>query len=151
MIADCLSWICGRRATIAGLIALFLGGAPCFAQGIGYSLRYFGNGDGDIDRVKIRIDAPEVPADIGAGDFTLEFWMKANSGENRAQGCRNGADNWITGNIIIDRDINGAGDLGDYGISLCGRQRPRGLMGAGKFDSSALAAPSSGVPENLSR
>ncbi|HRE01485.1 MAG TPA: hypothetical protein PLV68_09300, partial [Ilumatobacteraceae bacterium] len=42
----------------------------------GYSLRFFGTGRQDIDRVKLRLDPP-VPADIGATDFTLEFWVKA--------------------------------------------------------------------------
>ncbi|MEW6569498.1 MAG: carboxypeptidase regulatory-like domain-containing protein, partial [Chloroflexota bacterium] len=43
----------------------------------GYSLRFYGNGYGDLDRVKILIDAPARPADVGATDFTLEWWMKA--------------------------------------------------------------------------
>ncbi|MEW6569468.1 MAG: M23 family metallopeptidase, partial [Chloroflexota bacterium] len=42
-----------------------------------YSLRFYGNGYGDLDRVKILIDAPARPADVGATDFTLEWWMKA--------------------------------------------------------------------------
>jgi hypothetical protein len=50
----------------------------------GYSLRFYGNGTGDIDRVKIRIDDPTnnlpgPPADIGATDFTIEFWVKGNA------------------------------------------------------------------------
>ena len=73
---------------------------------------------GDIDRVKIPIDAPEVPADIGASDFTVELWLKPAPGENAAGNCSAGNDNWIVGNIFIDRDVYGAGDLGDYGLSL---------------------------------
>ncbi len=103
----------------AGLIAaVFLSAETVGAQTAGGSLRFFGNGVGDIDRVKIRIDAPEVPADIGAGDFTLEFWMKAAPGENTASGCAAGEIGWITGNIIFDRDIYGNGDYGDFGLSL---------------------------------
>ena len=45
----------------------------------GSSLRFFGTGSGDIDRVKIQLDAPARPVDVG-GDFTLEFWMKTASG-----------------------------------------------------------------------
>jgi cysteine-rich repeat protein len=81
------------------------------------SLRFFGNGMSDIDRVKIPIDAPEVPADVG-GDFTLEFWMKASSADNGAGNCTAGGVGWIFGNIIFDRDVNGDGDFGDYGVSL---------------------------------
>jgi hypothetical protein len=84
----------------------------------GYSLRFFGFGAGDVDRVKIRIDAPEVSADVGATDFTIEWWMKANPGENPAQAIAPGGDAWINGNIILDRDIYGSGDFGDFGVSL---------------------------------
>ena len=37
------------------------------------SLRFFGNGVGDIDRVKIPLEAPNRPANIGAGDFTIDL------------------------------------------------------------------------------
>jgi uncharacterized repeat protein (TIGR01451 family) len=83
----------------------------------GSSLRFFGNGTGDIDRVKIQI-SPQVPADIGASDFTIEFWMKANPGDNNSGNCVNGSDGWMNGNIIFDRDVLGNGDFGEYGISL---------------------------------
>jgi hypothetical protein len=46
--------------------------------------------------------------------------MKANLADNTAGACSTGNDNWITGNIIFDRDVFGAGDYGDYGISLRG-------------------------------
>lgn len=84
-----------------------------------YSLRFYGHGVNDIDRVKIKIDNPAVPSDVG-GNFTLEFWMKASLANNNSNGCTTGNDNWITGNIIFDRDINGPGDFGDYGVSMAG-------------------------------
>ncbi|NJN98433.1 MAG: hypothetical protein HC875_32270 [Anaerolineales bacterium] len=83
----------------------------------GYALRFFGTGKDDLDRVKIPLDAP---VNIGAEDFTLEWWLKANPGDNQSGACGLGNDNWITGNIIFDRDIWGAGDYGDYGVSLAG-------------------------------
>jgi hypothetical protein len=81
----------------------------------GYALRFYGNGTGDIDRVKVRIDPP-TPADVG-GDFTIEFWMKTTASGGT---CTPGAsgDGWITGRTIIDRDVYGGGDHGDYGIAL---------------------------------
>ncbi len=86
---------------------------------VNYSLRFYGHGVNDIDRVKIKIDAPPRPADVGAGDFTIEWWMKATPGDNPSTGAQCGSnDGWIYGNILIDRDINGPGDYGDYGISL---------------------------------
>ncbi len=85
------------------------------------SLRFYGNGvrAPGFDRVEIRIDAPPRPADIGNSDFTLEFWIKANLSENNnGHICSANNDNWINGHIVVDRDIYGAGDYGDYGVSL---------------------------------
>jgi hypothetical protein len=64
------------------------GGAPNGGSGpgVGSSLRFYGNGMNDIDRVKISIDQPHVPADIGAGDFTIELWLKAMPGDNQQSG-----------------------------------------------------------------
>ena len=85
----------------------------------GFALRFFGNGFGDIDRVKIPIDPP-MPVDVG-GDFTLEWWMKARIEDNPSSACASGAnEDWINGNMIFDRDVFGAGDNGDYGVSLAG-------------------------------
>jgi glucose/arabinose dehydrogenase len=102
------------------LLALWLGllfSGPASAR----SLRFFGNGSGDIDRVKIKIDNPAKPADVGATDFTLEWWMRAVPGENAADDVTCGAnEGWITGNILFDRDVFGDGDHGDYGVSLTG-------------------------------
>ena len=86
-------------------------------QGSQYSIRFYGHGVDDIDRVKILVNPP-VPADIGSGDFTIEWWMKALPGENLGAVVCNQNDGWITGNILIDRDIYGVGDYGDFGISL---------------------------------
>jgi hypothetical protein len=84
----------------------------------GSALRFEGTGSGDVDRVKVRID-PGVPADVGASDFTLEFWIRAEPGENDSDDAGCGArDGWITGNIVFDRDIWGEGDHGDFGVSL---------------------------------
>ncbi len=83
----------------------------------GYMLRFYGNGWGDIDRVKIPIDL-KVSADVGNA-FTLEWWMRGDLSENGASGCTTGNhEAWINGNIIFDRDIFGVGDYGDYGVSL---------------------------------
>jgi len=90
--------------------------------GGGQALRFHGNGVGDIDRVKIALDNPPRPADVG-GDFTLEWWMKSQLDENRSASCTPGPiglDGWISGNILFDRDVNGGGDFGDYGVSLRG-------------------------------
>jgi len=92
----------GYRGRAAGDSALLINQA--------HSLRFFGHGFGNIDRVEIRIDDPTnnnpgPPADIGATDFTIEFWMKAKASENASDrvGCGQNI-NWIHGNIVIDRD-----------------------------------------------
>ncbi|MGA9531756.1 MAG: carboxypeptidase regulatory-like domain-containing protein, partial [Anaerolineales bacterium] len=84
----------------------------------GYSLRFEGNGYGDLDRVKIQLDGPARPVNVGSTDFTLEFWMKATPGENDSVACSNADGAWINGNTVFDRDVYGAGDHGDFAVSL---------------------------------
>lgn len=104
-----------RGARLRAVLALLLW-LPAVA--LATSLRFFGNGVDDIDRVKILLD-PHVPADVGATDWTLEFWMKADPSEVTRGDCIEGAgDNWTSGHIIFDRDINGSGGLPEYGIAL---------------------------------
>lgn len=99
---------------------------PVEAASPGYSLLFRGHGTNDIDRVKIKLDAPAVPADVG-GNFTVEFWMRAALADNASAACVPGGDNWINGNIMVDRDIYGDGDYGDYGISLANGRIAFGL------------------------
>jgi hypothetical protein len=88
------------------------------------ALRFYGNGAAapGLDRVSIRLDAPARPIDVGQGDFTVEFWLKAIGAENGNYSCDNSNVSWIGGNIILDRDINGAADRGDWGVSLANRR-----------------------------
>lgn len=77
----------------------------------GYALQFCGTGADDVDRVKVPIDDPATddpgpPVDVGAEDFTIEWWMRAERSDNTAGPveCGSGNYNWIYGNIIIDRD-----------------------------------------------
>lgn len=120
------------------------GGAPGGggASAGGKSLRFFATGQNDVDRVKIKLDAPAVPADVGQADFTLELWLKVAVSENHAGGCVAGGDGWINGNIILDRDVYGAGDYGDFGLSLFSN----GLaIGVSKGNSGTTLCGSAGV------
>lgn len=97
-------------------------GFEVIPPGSGRSLQFFGGdapaGQQQIDRVRIRIDGPEVPADVGSTDFTIELWLKTTQG---AGSCIPGQlDNWIGGTIFLDQDIIGSGDHGDYGMSVMG-------------------------------
>lgn len=95
-----------------------------------HSLRLFGTGTNQQDRARFPIDgnAPGAnttsAADIGAGDFTIELWVKGT----RSPGVNNTTPRpagsyadyaWIEGNIIIDRDIDGPSQR-DWGVSLRG-------------------------------
>jgi hypothetical protein len=95
-----------------------------------FALRFYGNGWGDIDRVKIRLqdsNGTGLPVDMGDADFTLEWWMKALAEENDSPECVPGGDNWMNGNVILDRDVLGPGDHGEYGVSLAGGRIAFGL------------------------
>lgn len=89
-----------------------------------YSLRFYGSGTNDIDRVKIPVvsGSTSLPVNIGATDFTIEFWLRFAPGKNNSEPCAEGEDTWIYGNIIFDRDIFGTPDYGDFGISLYGNR-----------------------------
>ncbi|MCG8352404.1 MAG: LamG domain-containing protein [Chloroflexales bacterium] len=116
-----------------GLILLCLAGTSAvtsYAQEGGYSLRFYGSGTGDIDRVKIPLDNPPRPVDVGGSDFTLEFWMKASAAENPAEPVSCGAnDNWIYGNIIFDRDRFSLDRK--FGLSIAGGVVVFGVTGIG--------------------
>ncbi|MBW2292511.1 MAG: LamG domain-containing protein [Deltaproteobacteria bacterium] len=88
------------------------------------SLRFYGHGGsaGDNfvfpDRVKILVEPPSQ-ANVGAGDFTIEFFMRSPIGENPnpALSCGFGLD-WVNSNIMIDRDRFNQGRT--FGIGLLG-------------------------------
>jgi len=96
------------------------------------SLRFYGTGAGDVDRLKIRLEDLSLgpPVDVGAQDFTLEWWMKVVPGENTtlAADCTSGSA-WRTGNILLDRDRGGQDR--DYGVSLAGGRLVFGVAGNG--------------------
>ncbi|WP_333691936.1 LamG domain-containing protein, partial [Chloroflexus sp.] len=97
----------------------------------GTSIRFYGSGTADSDRVKIPLGPIDLNGRITtsypvnlSNSFTIEFWMKASAADNTAPTCPDG---WYTGNIIIDRDVFGAGDYGDYGIAICNRRLVVGI------------------------
>lgn len=110
----------GRTAAVIAGGLLVIAAATADAS----SLRFFGHGgspgDGFVfpDRVSIDIE-PNVPADVGATDFTVEFWLRGLLADNPnpAQSCGYGVA-WVNGNIIIDRDRFNQGRK--WGIALMG-------------------------------
>ena len=123
-----------RRIATGALFALCAAGTPhSFAAG--HSLRFNGAGSGDIDRVKIRIDDPGTtlpgpPADVGATDFTIEFWLMARAAENTAGPITCGPNNeWIAGNTVVDRDSLSTDR--NFGITIAGGKVVFGVSGDG--------------------
>ena len=83
----------------------------------GKSIRFHGTGTGYNDRVEIPVqnNGQSNKLNIGATDFTIEFWMKVPAGvTNTPVG---GGSGWIWGNIILDRDVFGD-TPDDFGLSL---------------------------------
>ena len=117
-----------RRALLSAALTIGLalsadlvGPRATKAEG-GSSLRFYGSGSSDLDRVKIPLGpisngqiTASRPVNVGGG-FTIEFWMQASAANNAAGACGAG---WYYGNIIVDRDVFGAGDYGDYGVAVC--------------------------------
>jgi len=130
------------RAALVVFIAFNIHGA--FAAG--HSLRFFGAGAGDVDRVKIRIDDPATalpgpPADVGATDFTLEFWLMASAAQNTAAAVTCGANQaWTAGNVVIDRDRAGADRK--FGIAIAGGKIVFGVSGNGTGNLTICSASS---------
>lgn len=102
------------------LVWLFAAVHLAGAQGSYFGVRFYGTGTGQTDRIKIPLAS--APAMNVGDDFTIEFWLRAAYADNAGvvYAGMNG-DGWITGNVILDRDVYGGGDYGDYGIAL-GRQ-----------------------------
>lgn len=95
--------------TAALAVAQQLGafGVPAPGLEAGRGLRFYGNGTGNIDRVRIPLDTggASTPADVGAGDATYECWIKFNRADNTAD--ITGGGDVRNSNIFFDRDIWG--------------------------------------------
>ena len=58
------------------------------------------------------------PVNVGATDITIEFWLKTTI-TSGAGACTRGANTtWTGGRLVVDRDVWGSGDFGDYGFSI---------------------------------
>ena len=83
---------------------------PLAAASATNSLRFFGGfSTNDVDRIKIQVDDPAnnnpgPPADVGATDFTVEFFVRGFMAENTQPTIACGSYTWIDGNIVVDRN-----------------------------------------------
>ncbi len=95
------------------------------------ALRFYGTGagpPGQQDRVLIPVDdnvpgANSSPIDVGAGSFTLEFWLRGLVADNPTANAGGDVElfdySWIDGNIVLDRDV-WCGTANAFGVSLAG-------------------------------
>lgn len=68
------------------------------------ALRFYGHVESDRSKVRIEVDSPADPLiDVGASDFTYEFWMRAAYADNTSASIADAR----YSNIILDRDIWG--------------------------------------------
>jgi len=129
------------RMVVLCLLAMAAVASP---SGAASSMRFHGNGSADIDRVKIPIDDPATsnpgpPADVGAEDFTIEFWMRAASADNSAASVACGANvEWRHGNVVVDRDRLGLDRK--FGVSIAGGRVVFGVSGDGTGDFTVCGA-----------
>jgi hypothetical protein len=102
-----------------------------------YMLRFNGNlGDGPLSNlVEFPLLDPSqgdtsLPINVGAGDFTIELWLKTAAGDNNSGPVSCGDNqNWNQGNIILDRSQTSPG--GQYGLSLARNRLVFGITSAG--------------------
>lgn len=126
-----------------------------------WSVRFFATGYNQQDRARFQIDddlpfpAPDASksADIGAGSFTIEFWVKGILAENNTT-PRSAGDhsdyNWITGNVVIDRDVYN-GSNRKFGISIRGGRVEFGTGDGDGIDSDHTLVSSGTVLNNAWR
>ncbi len=88
------------------------------------SIEFFGNGGLYGDRVLIELDDPATtepgpPIDVGGTDFTIELWIRPDpaANDNPAIAC-GGTNDWVTSNIIVDRDRHSQAP--SFGIGIAG-------------------------------
>ncbi len=133
-----------RRAAAGVAIAVAATAVSPVARAAGYAIAFGGTGSGDVDRVKIRVDDPATvqpgpPVDVGAGDFTIEFWIKAQAADNAAPAVTCGANvAWIGGNVVLDRDRFNQDRK--FGVSLANGRVVFGVSGNGTGDRTICGA-----------
>lgn len=99
------------------------------AQGSMHALRFVGGSPPGQDRAIIAVDddvpglSGNTPADIGAGSFTIEFWIRgalaANSAASGIGDVEYAAQNWKSCTVLVDREIAGSSGA-EFGIGVAG-------------------------------
>jgi hypothetical protein len=87
------------------------------AGGPSRSLRFFGHGREAVDRVVIPLDTRRVRG-TSARETSRSSSSCACARETIPRRLPRGNDGWIYGHVVVDRDVYGGGDRGDYGLSI---------------------------------
>ncbi len=116
-----------RALAFAGICVLT--GSSAHGQGSQHALHFSGVPTQGADRVVLAIDddAPGIDAstaaDVGASDFTIEFWVRGTLSSNPTPS--GGGDreyfvqNWKVGNVVVDREIAGSNGA-EFGVAIAG-------------------------------
>lgn len=105
------------RLVSLGFPALIGAGVLWSAHAGAQSIRFVGNANDNVDRVTVEMGNNE-PANVGAQDFTIEFWLRAADGNNQpAPNCNTEGYGWTTGNILLDRDRLPP-NVRDFGLAI---------------------------------
>ncbi len=109
----------GASALVAPWVTPFTSAAASF----GTSVHFGGEGLGAPGRDRVLVPVDGTTANLGATDFTVEFWMAAAGADNTGTSvsCNVPSTTWIHGRVVLDRDRwpAGAGPEGrDWGVSV---------------------------------
>jgi hypothetical protein len=130
-------WLAQARTTWPDILAAFYQGSalsPIFPFERNLALRFEGAESGAgghlVVPVAAKPGAPEPPADVGATDFTLEFWLRADPGTmpEAPVACGVGQ-GWQDGVLLVDRELRGLDR--HYGLALAGGRLAFGVAGDG--------------------
>ena len=97
----------GQTVAAAGAVAI--AGAAAIAEAgnvvtLPQALRFYGNAVSQIDRVRIPLEdgaSTQYPVNVGAGDFTVEAWLRCAYADNASTATDEDA---RYSNIVYDRD-----------------------------------------------
>lgn len=144
-----------------GLACALLLSLPLGAAAQGTSLRFTNDGNVDpamIQRVRIAIGADAQPADLSPlmdlGDpsnasgasFSIELWLRGVAAQNpTGSGCATDPTSWIGCPIVVDRDISGPADFGDFGLSVCNDGAVRAGLDLGPLGGQGVCALAGGA------
>lgn len=122
-----------RALVLAAFVILGSGGGGSVAPPVGTavgSLTFTGDNTGDDGRAKINRDGGAGnPINIGAGDFTVEMWLRPTMDNTAVAQATGNTDDWTISNIFFDGDVFGTQN--SFGFALADGRPMFGVQDAG--------------------